>query len=64
MYPVLNWYEELPSRDNINKIYTDIYGERFNNTFIRWPKIGIIMDDSSGSSLLTNTTENKLFMFL
>ena len=31
---------------------------------MRWPKIGLIMDDASGSKLFTNTVENKLFMFL
>ena len=64
MYPVLNWKEELSCSKNINKIYNELTGHTFDNVFIRWPKIGIVMDDSSGSSLLTNTTENKLFMFL
>ena len=64
MFPALIWEEHLSVNKNIEIIYKELTGLEFNDTYIRWPKIGLVMDDSSGSSLLTNTTENKLFMFL
>lgn len=63
-YPELVWYEEVPQREGIDFIYKTLTGYKFKNYFIRWCKIGIVLDDMSGSKLFTNTVENKLFMFL
>lgn len=49
---------------NFNEIYSSLMLQNFDGLFIRWPKIGLILDDSSGSSLLTQTNENPLFKFL
>lgn len=64
IYHSLNHNQDLPCNKNINKIYEHLLGIEFNNTWLRWPKIGMVIDDGSGSSLFTNVVENKFFMFL
>ncbi|CAL6016517.1 Conserved_hypothetical protein [Hexamita inflata] len=63
-YPLLEFEETNQDiRKNLKEFYKLLYLKPITS-FIRIPKIMIIMDDMSGTSLFTNSVENEFYKFI
>ncbi|CAL6113155.1 Conserved_hypothetical protein [Hexamita inflata] len=63
-YPLLEFEETNQDiRKNLKEFYKLLYLKPITS-FIRIPKIMMIFDDMSGSSLFTNSTENEFYKFI